>query len=125
MPSSFAVLMLFTVFAQSPPAPSDALLEAARTGDRARVAALLDGGADVNAVSRYNVSALGFAAERGHFEIVRLLVERGANVNIAESFYGFRPVDFALRGGRLDIAVLLLERGALGAVGVLNAGIRA
>ena len=126
MSSALAILLTLTAaLAQSPPQPSDALLEAARTGDRGRVVALIDGGADVNAVSRYNVSALGFAAERGHFDIVRVLVERGANVNVAESFYGFRPVDFALRGGRLDIAVFLLERGALGAVGVLNAGIRA
>ena len=99
MPSALAVLLIVTaVVGQSPPQASDTLLDAARTGDRARVAALLDGGADVNAVSRYNVSALGFAAERGHVEIVRLLVERGANVDVAESFYGFRPVDFALRG---------------------------
>ena len=126
MPSALAVLLIVTAaVAQSPAQGSDTLLDAARTGDRARVASLLDGGADVNAVSRYNVSALGFAAERGHVEIVRLLVERGANVNVAESFYGFRPVDFALRGGHLDIAVFLLEHGALGAVGVLNAGIRA
>lgn len=125
MPALVAIAALITLLAQPPSSSPDALLEAARTGDRDRVVALLDGGVSVNAVSRYNVSALGFAAERGHFEIVRLLVERGADVNIAESFYGFRPVDFALRGGRLDIAAFLVERGALGAVGVLNAGIRA
>ena len=124
MPFTFVALLLHLVVAQAPPPGADALLDAARAGDRARVASLLDGGADVNAVSRYNVSALGFAAERGHFDMVRLLVERGADVNVAESFYGFRPVDFALRGGRLDIATFLLEHGALGAVGVLNAGIR-
>ena len=98
------------------PANGDALLDAARTGDRARVVALLDSGVDVNAVTRYGVSALGFAAERGHLDIVRLLVERGADVNVADSFYGSRPIDFALRGGRLDIALYLLEHGSQGAV---------
>jgi outer membrane protein assembly factor BamB len=110
--------------AQSPRSASDALLDAARSGDAARVVALLDGGADVNAVSRYNVSALGFAAERGHFELVKLLVNRGARVDVTDSFYGSRPLDFALRGGHLDIAVYLLERGSPGAASVLNAGIR-
>jgi outer membrane protein assembly factor BamB len=110
--------------AQTPRGAADALLEAARTGDDARVAALLDAGTDVNTVSRYNVSALGFAAERGHFDIVRLLVERGARLEVSDSFYGSRPLDFALRGGHLEIAVYLLERGSPGAASVLNAGIR-
>ncbi len=56
---------------RAPGTATDALLEAARTGDRARVVSLLEAGADVNAGLRYNVSALGFAAERGHFDISR------------------------------------------------------
>jgi outer membrane protein assembly factor BamB len=120
-----SLLMTVALVAQSGTgAGSHPLLDAAQAGDRARVVSLLDGGADVNTLSRYRVSALGFAAERGHFEIVRLLVGRGADVNVTESFYGFRPIDFALRGGRLDIAMYLLEHGSLGAVSVLNAGIR-
>ncbi len=109
---------------QSPAGGADALLDAARIGDRARVAALLDGGVNVNTTSRYGVSALGFAAERGHFDIVRLLVERKADVNVADSFYGSRPIDFALRSDRLDIALYLLEHGSQGAASVLNAGVR-
>ena len=117
-----AVLLSVTVLAQ--PSPADALLEAARMGDRARVAALLDSGVSVNTSNKYGVSALGFAAERGHFAIVRLLVARGADVNVVDSFYGSRPVDFALRGGHLNIAVYLLEHRAQGAVSVLNTAIR-
>ncbi len=109
---------------QAQPLPADALLEAARAGDRAKVVALLDAGVSVNTANRYGVSALGFAAERGHFDIVRLLVERGADVNIVDSFYGSRPVEFALRGGHLNIAVYLLEHKAQGAVSVLNTAIR-
>src|SRR5262245_38432388 len=125
MRSSAPIVALLTaaVLAQSP-AGTDALLDAARTGDRTRVASLLDGGVSVNAATRYGVSALGFAAERGHFDIVRLLVERGADVNVADSFYGSRPIDFALRNGRLDIAIYLLEHGSQGAVSVLTTAIR-
>lgn len=32
----------------------------------------------------YNLSALLWAAGRGHTEVVRLLVERGAKVNVAD-----------------------------------------
>ena len=88
------------------------------------MAALLDAGISVNTATKYGVSALGFAAERGHFEVVRLLVERGADVTIADSFYGSRPLDFALRGGRLDIALYLLEHKSPGAASVLNMAIR-
>ena len=119
------LLLSATLLAQpAPTAQVDALLDAARTGDRARVATLLDGGVSVNTATKYGVSALGFAAERGHFEVVRLLVERGADVTITDSFYGSRPVDFALRGGRLDIALYLLEHKSPGAASVLNMAIR-
>src|ERR671916_732925 len=102
---SFIALISSVAVAQQPlPGGPDALLEAARTGDRARVVALLDNGVDVNTQSRYHVSALGFAAERGHFDIVRLLVDRGADVNIVDSFYGSRHVEFALRRRHLEIA---------------------
>jgi outer membrane protein assembly factor BamB len=117
-----AVLLTAALHAQL--SPSEALLDAARAGDLAAVRQLLDAGAGVNAANKYGVSALGFAAERGHSDIVRLLVARGADVNAVDSFYGSRPVDFALRGGHLDIAVYLLEHKALGAVSVLNTAIR-
>ena len=119
---SFILLLAATLQAQ--PLAADALLDAARTGDRAKVVALLDSGVSANTTNKYGVSALGFAAERGHFDIVRLLVERGADVNVVDSFYGSRPVDFALRGGHLNIAVYLLEHKSPGAIGVLNAAIR-
>jgi len=116
--------LLLAASLQAQPSPADALLDAARAGDRSQVVALLDSGVSVNTANKYGVSALGFAAERGHFDMVRLLVDRGADVNVVDSFYGSRPVDFALRGGHLNIAVYLLEHEAQGAVSVLNTAIR-
>jgi hypothetical protein len=116
--------LLLAVTLQAQPSPADALLDAARAGNRASVLALLDTGVNVNTANKYGVSALGFAAERGHLDIVQLLVERGADVNVVDLFYGSRPVDFALRGGHLNIAVYLLEHNSQGAVSVLNAAIR-
>ena len=116
--------LILTLPLLAQPAPADELLDAARAGDRTKVVALLDSGVGVNTANKYGVSALGFAAERGHFDIVRLLVERGADVTIADSFYGSRPIDFALRGGHLNIAVYLLEHNSPGAVSVLTTAIR-
>ena len=108
---------------QTTPAP-EALFEAARTGDRPQVEALLDRGVDVNARSRYGITAVGFAAGKGHVEIVRLLAARGADLNVPDSFYGSRPVDLALRDGHIDVAIYLVSRGAQGATALLTAGIR-
>ena len=52
------------------PERNEALLEAARTGNRPQVTAALDGGADVNAKARYDVTPLIFAATNGHLEVV-------------------------------------------------------
>jgi outer membrane protein assembly factor BamB len=116
--------VLLTAALQAQLAPPEGLLDAARRGDLAAVRNALDTGVSVNTTNKYGVSALGFAAERGHFDVVRLLVGRGADLNVVDSFYGSRPVDFALRGGHLNIAVYLLEHKAQGAVSVLNAAVR-
>lgn len=122
---TLVALVTVPVLAQTPsPSNQDALFDAARRGDRDAVVSLLDRGVDVNARSRYGVTALGFAAGEGRLDVVRLLVERGADVQVADSFYGSRAIDFALRGGHGDAVLFLLSRGSKGAAGALNFGIR-
>lgn len=118
--------LLIAALLQTPaPAPSaDALFEAARAGDRARVAQLLDAGVDVNAKARYDVTALTFAAGKGHLDVVRLLVERGGDMNIPDTFYRMRAIDLAAGENHFEVVQYLLERGSLGARGALSAGIR-
>ena len=57
-----------------------------RKGDLAATTALLDQGADVNAKFRYGTTALFKAAERGHVEIVKLLLARGADATVKDTF---------------------------------------
>ena len=121
---SFTLLLAATLQAQPSPADGSARCRPQRRSGEGGRAARHPQGVSVNTANKYGVSALGFAAERGHFDIVRLLVERGADVNVVDSFYGSRPVDFALRGGHLNIAVYLLEHKSPGAVSVLNTAIR-
>jgi outer membrane protein assembly factor BamB len=117
----FTVLLLFV---QVVPPSAEELFDAARRGDRARVAQLIEAGFDVNAKARYDATALMFAADRGHLEIVRLLVERGADVNAADTFYKFTALGMALMNGHRDVAKYLLQHGAKGAALALNTGIR-
>jgi hypothetical protein len=111
------------VFAQGPQTANEALWDAARAGDTARIATALAQGADVNAKSRYDVTALFFAASSGRLEAVKLLVSRGADVNAEDTFYHARAADMALTNGHADVAVFLLQSGA-NADGTLAAGVQ-
>ena len=118
-----AILFLLTL-AQAG-ATAEALFDAARSGDRARVVQILDAGVSVNAKARYDATALMFASDKGRLDVVRVLLERGADINATDTFYRFRAIDLALMNNHRDVATYLLERGSRGAVNALSAGIRA
>jgi ankyrin repeat protein len=101
-------------------APVD-ISTAASMGDLARVRALLEADPSlanrpVDYVSYYASSGtpLRNAAARGNLEMVRLLLDHGADPNLREE--GIAPDGHALyaaaAGGHYDVARLLLERGA-------------
>ena len=103
---------------------AEELWDAARAGDAARVARALDKGADVNAKSRYGMTALTFAADKGHIDVVKLLLDRGADLNGQDTFYKFRALDMALMNNHRHVAMLLLERGSQGAGSALMSAVR-
>jgi len=108
------MLLLFaasTVFAQD---LKEELFAAVRQGDAAAVKALLDKGVDVNTKFRYDATALSYASDRGHLEVVKLLIERKADVNVKDTFYGATPLIWAAQKGHAEIVRALLERGAEG-----------
>ena len=113
-----ALLSFAPVASASPAVPAsvddrgDQLLAATRKGDLAEVKRLLDGGADVNTRTRYNSTPLFFACDRGHTEIVRLLIERGADVNVKDNFYNANALGWAMSKKHDDIVALLIEKGA-------------
>lgn len=90
----------------------DELRRAASAGDVAKVRALLDAGADPNAGNRYGATALSFACDKGHAEVVKLLLERGARVDVKDTFYNSTPVVWAAMKGHAEVLRALLEKGA-------------
>src|SRR5262245_23407759 len=99
---------------------NESLFEAARSGNTAGIAAALDQGANVNAKSRYDLTALFMAANSGRLDAVKLLVARGGNVNVEDSFYHARPAEMALTNGYIDVAIFLLQSGGKGDGLLLN-----
>jgi ankyrin repeat protein len=77
------------------------LLKAAREGYVEKVKDLLARGADPNAI-RLGTTPLHIAAGHGHFDIVKILVENGANVNVKD-LMGFTPLHSAIMGDHFAI----------------------
>ena len=54
-----------------------------------------------------------FAAKHGYLEIVKLLIQYGANVNAMETIYGRTALAFAAAKGHADCVQYLLDSGAI------------
>ena len=103
---------------------SEEFFAAARKGDAAAVKALLDKGVNVNSKTRYGATALSYACDKGHVDVVKLLIERGADVNAADTFYGEVPLGWALSHDHVQVVKLLLDKGAAGIERVLVSGVQ-
>ena len=98
------VLWLFTL-----PAQAGNLGDLVRNGDVAAVTSALDKGAAINEVD--GVTALYIACEAGNVELAKLLINRGADVNLPVSWQR-TPLYAANKGRYADIVKLLLDSGA-------------
>jgi hypothetical protein len=85
------------------------LIEAAKSGNIADVRAIAQQHAEViNQRDKFGATALHHAAFGGHRDVVRVLVEHGAEVNAADSEFGATPAGWAIEylremGGFLGI----------------------
>ena len=93
------------------------LIRACAKGDRSFVKGMLRQGIDPNILNEGSGSRPLTAAVRGgHTEIVKLLLDSGADPNLRDTWKSMPPNGTALENaagnGHLDIAKLLVERGA-------------
>ena len=90
------------------------LHEAAAIGDSGRVRAALEREpSQLDADSPEGFTPLALAAHFGHLDVMRLLIDRGADVNrVATHRIAVTPLHAVLFGRQVDAALLLIERGA-------------
>ncbi len=89
------------------------LIQAARQGQIGTINLLLDKGADVNAYSKFDSSALFVATQQNHADVVQLLLKQGANPNFINDFEMRAPaLVVAAARSNTRIVKLLLTHGA-------------
>lgn len=72
---------------------------------------LCENEADVAASAGDDMAAVHFASQKGHTQVVRLLLAAGAHVNTSTR-KGMSPLHYAVQGGNADLTQLLIKRGA-------------
>jgi ankyrin repeat protein len=80
---------------------------AAMRGQIEAVRALLDAGADANALDRRGATPLHHAAGEGMADMVQLLLDRGANPNYREENWNSTPLDWAAYGENPAVVEML------------------
>ena len=111
-----AMLLSLAAGAPAAAAPAEAeaeasLIAAARAGDGASVATLLDGVVDVNASETGGMTALHWAVQADAAGVVGLLLDAGADAT-APNRYGVAPLTLAAMNGNAAVVGRLLAAGA-------------
>lgn len=109
-----ALLILALCFVTTYPASAqittNEVLKAIGYGNTPIVKQYLDEGGNPNARGMGNVPLLISAVSVGNMDSVKMLAEKGANVN--EVFLNMTPLCYAATTGNIDMAKLLIELGA-------------
>lgn len=87
----------------------DRLFDAVSKGDAHRIQSLLRDGCDLNQLNANGMSVLALAAKKGRTDIVKLLLEHGADVNLTMTYYGWTALTYAVNNGHLETVKILLN----------------
>lgn len=117
-------LLVWSVSSCSEEPPKQSLIDAAAAGNAAKCAALVKEGVPVNSADSAGRTALHWAVGQQHLEVVRKLIELGADVNQADTHSHATPLMYtamalssrgyspSTQGVRNEIAKLLIKHGA-------------
>ncbi|KAK5637085.1 hypothetical protein RRF57_012797 [Xylaria bambusicola] len=95
------------------PAPPNSLMVSSFCGNGVVARLLLEeDAADLDSTdSIYGRTPLLWAARDGHLDIVQILLDRGANIDMDDN-EGYSPLSWAAENGHVEVTKLLLDKGA-------------
>ncbi|MDX1916637.1 MAG: ankyrin repeat domain-containing protein, partial [Rickettsiaceae bacterium] len=91
--------------------PGEDLIDGVVERNLEKIAAILDGGINIEFRDAKGCTSLMYACCDGYRDVAALLLDRGADLE-ARSNLGFTPLIHACNNGHPDVAELLLDRGA-------------
>lgn len=88
-------------------------MKAITGGNQAEIEAVLrTGKLDLNFTDENGMTPLQNACYKGRYDVAKVLIERGADVNSNKHVHGYTALMFAALGGHVRVVSLLLENGA-------------
>jgi ankyrin repeat protein len=93
----------------------DSFIECVGDNDKQAVKLFIEAGFDINTPADSGITALHIAAMKGNTDIVKMLLDKGANPNAAVTSgaeKGSTPLMAAVAGGYVEIVKLLVAKGA-------------
>ena len=108
----FAYKIKWRDYSQWVPRQMKGLHLAAYLGLTGVLMALLKNGQDLNVKDGSDRTPLSWAVEQGHEAVVKLLLEKGAELESEDKEYGRTPLSRAAENGNEAVVKLLIEKGA-------------
>jgi len=90
----------------------DDLIRKVRENDLNAVKEMIAAGTDVNQADLSDNSPLKVACIESHFEMAKLLIASGADVNLSDTYNGSTPLHWACSSNNAEIVKLLISNGA-------------
>ena len=117
----FTVLLILQVLAM--PLVAQEIMQAVRQGDLARVKSLIEANPELlNTGDQRQCRPIHWATNDGRIEIVRWLLDQGADITVRDAD-GDTPIYWSADAGRTEIAKILMAHGAIRVDGVPGDGI--
>ncbi len=79
------------------------MFDYAEDGNFKGVIKCITSGIDVNSIDSYDESAIIYALRGGYFNVIKYLIEQGADINV-ENMYGYKALVLAVNLHYSDIA---------------------
>jgi ankyrin repeat protein len=88
------------------------IYEAAHWGNTKKVEAYLNGGVDINTPNRWGRTPLAIALFRKHYDTAKLLIEKGAQINVVDPLRHVPIILYPVIDGNLEMTRFLIDHGA-------------